>query len=225
VRLPRVTCLRATIRGQRRPFASQDPARAQRTRGSVILRLARGYGTLGVLVGGGGNCLGYAGQSLYLPNWFVRRRGLAMSLAFSGVGVGSIVLLPWLQATIARTGWRTACWALGLLVLPGAARPRAPAEARGPGSPARRRRHAARPDRRGPHQRRGRGLGRRRLDACAGDPDEPLLVAPDNWVRCEAIDLVASWYRETRRIDHDHDALGSAGCRGELPAPLNPAAR
>ncbi len=28
------------------------------------------------------------GQSLYLPNWFVRRRGLAISLAFSGVGVG-----------------------------------------------------------------------------------------------------------------------------------------
>jgi len=75
------------------------------------------YATLGVLVGGGGNCLGYTGQSLYLPNWFVRRRGLAMSLAFSGVGIGSIVLLPWLQAMIARTGWRTACWGLGLLVL------------------------------------------------------------------------------------------------------------
>ena len=75
------------------------------------------YATLGVLVGGGGNCLGYTGQSLYLPNWFVRRRGLAMSLAFSGVGIGSIVLLPWLQALIARAGWRAACWALGLLVL------------------------------------------------------------------------------------------------------------
>ncbi|PYN24864.1 MAG: MFS transporter [Candidatus Rokuibacteriota bacterium] len=75
------------------------------------------YATLGVLVGGGGNCLGYTGQSLYLPNWFVRRRGLAMSLAFSGVGVGSVVLLPWLQILIARAGWRAACWALGLLVL------------------------------------------------------------------------------------------------------------
>ena len=75
------------------------------------------YATLGVLVGGGGNCLGYTGQSLYLPNWFVRRRGLAMSLAFSGVGVGSVVLLPWLQTLIARAGWRAACWALGLLVL------------------------------------------------------------------------------------------------------------
>jgi MFS family permease len=75
------------------------------------------YATLGVLVGGGGNCLGYTGQSLYLPNWFVRRRGLAMSLAFSGVGIGSIVLLPWLQALIARAGWRAACWTLGVLVL------------------------------------------------------------------------------------------------------------
>ena len=75
------------------------------------------YLTLGVLVGGGSVCLGYAGQSLFLPNWFVRRRGLAMSVAFSGVGIGSIVLLPWLQAMIARAGWRAACWALGVLVL------------------------------------------------------------------------------------------------------------
>ena len=48
------------------------------------------YATLGVMVGGGSVCLGYTGQSLFLPDWFVRRRGLAMSLAFSGVGVGSI---------------------------------------------------------------------------------------------------------------------------------------
>jgi len=75
------------------------------------------YLTLGVLVGGGANCLSYTGQSLYLPNWFVRRRGLAMSLAFSGVGVGSIILLPWLQALIGRGGWRAACWAMGILVL------------------------------------------------------------------------------------------------------------
>jgi MFS family permease len=75
------------------------------------------YATLGVLVGGGANCLGYTGQSLFLPNWFVRRRGLAMSVAFSGVGVGSIIMLPWLQGLIGRAGWRAACWTLGLLVL------------------------------------------------------------------------------------------------------------
>jgi MFS family permease len=75
------------------------------------------YATLGALVGGGSNCLGYTGQALYLPNWFVRRRGLAMSLAFSGAGAGSIVLLPWLQTVIERAGWRAACLVLGILVL------------------------------------------------------------------------------------------------------------
>ena len=75
------------------------------------------YATLGVMVGGGSVCLGYTGQSLFLPDWFVRRRGLAMSLAFSGVGVGSMIILPWSQALIGRSGWRAACWALGLLVL------------------------------------------------------------------------------------------------------------
>src|SRR5262245_16852825 len=38
------------------------------------------YLTLGVLVGGGSVCLGYSGQSLFLPNWFVRRRGLAIGI-------------------------------------------------------------------------------------------------------------------------------------------------
>jgi len=75
------------------------------------------YVTLGVLVGGGSICLSYTGQALFLPNWFVRRRGLAMSVAFSGVGVGSIILLPWLQHLIGRSGWRAACWAMGILVL------------------------------------------------------------------------------------------------------------
>ncbi len=75
------------------------------------------YATLGVLVGGGSVVLGYTGQSLFLPNWFVRRRGLALSIAFSGVGVGSIILLPWLQTLIQRAGWRAACLALAVLVL------------------------------------------------------------------------------------------------------------
>ncbi len=74
------------------------------------------YATLGLLVGAGTVCLGYTGQSLFLPNWFVRRRGLAMSLAFSGVGVGSIVMLPALQTQIEASGWRAACWSLGLVI-------------------------------------------------------------------------------------------------------------
>jgi MFS family permease len=75
------------------------------------------YLTLGGLVGGGVNCLAYTGQSLYLTRWFVRRRGLALSVAFSGVGIGSILILPWLQEIIATSGWRAACAALGVAVL------------------------------------------------------------------------------------------------------------
>lgn len=75
------------------------------------------YLTLGMLVGGGSVCLTFTGQSLYLPNWFVRRRGLAISIAFSGVGVGSILLLPAFQTWIERYGWRTACIILGVGLL------------------------------------------------------------------------------------------------------------
>src|SRR5271157_2167055 len=75
------------------------------------------YLILGVLVGCGTNLMTYTAQSLYLPNWFIRRRGLALSLAFAGAGVGAIVLLPWMQAIIVHDGWRAACRAMGLLSL------------------------------------------------------------------------------------------------------------
>ncbi|SEI19686.1 MFS transporter [Tardiphaga sp. OK245] len=75
------------------------------------------YLTIGVLVGAGSVCLGYSGQSLFLPNWFSRKRGLAVGLAFAGVGIGSVTVLPWVQVMIEQTGWRTACTAVGLLVL------------------------------------------------------------------------------------------------------------
>lgn len=75
------------------------------------------YVTIGVLVGAGSVCLGYSGQSLFLPNWFLRRRGLAIGIAFAGVGIGSMTLLPWVQHMIEQTGWRTACTAMGILII------------------------------------------------------------------------------------------------------------
>jgi sugar phosphate permease len=75
------------------------------------------YLTLGMLVGAGTTFTGYTGQALFLPNWFVRRRALAMSIAFAGVGFGSIVMLPALQALVVRHGWRAGCTLLGVLAL------------------------------------------------------------------------------------------------------------
>src|SRR5207245_8443741 len=75
------------------------------------------YLTIGVMVGAGSVCLGYSGFSLFLPNWFIRRRGLAIGIAFAGVGIGSVTLLPWVQHMIEQTGWRNACTANGLLSL------------------------------------------------------------------------------------------------------------
>lgn len=75
------------------------------------------YVTLGMLVGAGTTFTGYTGQALFLPNWFVRRRGLAMSIAFAGVGFGSIVMLPALQAFVERHGWRAGCTLLGVVAL------------------------------------------------------------------------------------------------------------
>ena len=74
------------------------------------------YLTIGVLVGAGSVCLGYSGQSLFLPNWFIRRRGLAIGIAFAGVGIGSVTLLPWVQHMIEQTSWRTACTTMGIIV-------------------------------------------------------------------------------------------------------------
>jgi len=75
------------------------------------------YGTLGVLVGAGANLMTYTVHSQFLPNWFVRRRAFAIGIAFSGAGVGALVLLPWLQSIISGSGWRASCSAMALLVL------------------------------------------------------------------------------------------------------------
>ena len=76
------------------------------------------YATLGVAVGGGANMMTYTAHSQFLPNWFVRRRALAISIAFAGAGVGAVLLLPWLQTIILAKGWRASCVAMGWLARP-----------------------------------------------------------------------------------------------------------
>ena len=68
------------------------------------------------MVVGASIAMSYHGHSMFLPNWFVRRRGLAIGVAFSGVGVGAIVILPWLQSLIEGEGWRHACIVLAAIL-------------------------------------------------------------------------------------------------------------
>jgi len=75
------------------------------------------YMTLGVLVIGAGIMMTYVGHAMFLPTWFERRRGLAVGLAFSGVGVGSIILLPLVQEMILADGWRAASRFMAMLLL------------------------------------------------------------------------------------------------------------
>ena len=74
------------------------------------------YSTLGVLVVGGSISMTYIGHGMFLPNWFVKKRGFAVGIAFSGVGVGSMLLLPWIQNLINESGWREACWAMAIVL-------------------------------------------------------------------------------------------------------------
>lgn len=73
--------------------------------------------TLGCMTVGGSVMLAYMTHSYFLPYWFVRKRGLAMGLAFSGVGIGAIILFPWLQGIIGDDGWRRACYAMAILLV------------------------------------------------------------------------------------------------------------
>lgn len=75
------------------------------------------YLSLGVLVVGSSIALSYVGHGAFVPNWFVRKRGLTTGIAFSGVGVGSIFLFPWMQGVIDDAGWRAACWSMAILVM------------------------------------------------------------------------------------------------------------
>lgn len=54
--------------------------------------------------------------SFVISNWFVARRGTAMGIAFSGMGIGAAVMAPIANWIMLRYGWRTAWGVAGLEV-------------------------------------------------------------------------------------------------------------
>src|SRR5689334_24312461 len=57
------------------------------------------------------------GYAKAIAAWFDRRRGLALGIAMSGVGLGGFVMPQLAQVLIDRVGWRGAYPTLGLLTL------------------------------------------------------------------------------------------------------------
>ncbi|WP_371297976.1 MFS transporter [Paraeggerthella sp.] len=59
--------------------------------------------------------------SVVISNWFTLKRGLAVSIALSGSGLGGVVLSPATSAMIEASGWRAAFLLLAVGVLRGCA--------------------------------------------------------------------------------------------------------
>ncbi len=100
----------------------------------------------GVLGAMGITALGWVPMGVLLSRWFAERRGRAIGVAFSGMGVGIFVTGPLTQWLIARSGWRAASATLGagalLLLLPLVSLGARDPEARAERAPERERPHA-----------------------------------------------------------------------------------
>ncbi len=90
--------------------------------GFVISGLAHSavefYIGIGVFMGIGFAALPMTAQATFLSNWFIRKRGMAIGAAASGIGLGILLVVPWTQRLIAAYGWRAAFFILaGVLAL------------------------------------------------------------------------------------------------------------
>lgn len=80
--------------------------------------VAEFYLGMGILMGFGFAALTMTSQATFLSNWFIRKRGMAIGTAASGIGLGILAVVPWTQSLITAYGWRAAFFILaGLLAL------------------------------------------------------------------------------------------------------------
>jgi MFS family permease len=73
------------------------------------------YLTWGVLVGIGAGTA-YAPTAATVSKWFVKRKGLAVGVVVSGLGMGTLLFSPFSEFLINFAGWRWAAVVLGLIV-------------------------------------------------------------------------------------------------------------
>jgi len=74
------------------------------------------YLTWGLAVGiGVGTC--YAPTAATVSKWFVHRKGMAMGILVSGLGMGTLIFSPLSERLIQSFGWRRAIFIIGLIAL------------------------------------------------------------------------------------------------------------
>ena len=84
---------------------------------SRIQHLWELYLITGVMAALGMAGAGWVPAGVLLSRWFARRRGGMIGLAFSGMGIGVLVVGPVAQYLIVQTGWRRASLLLGVATL------------------------------------------------------------------------------------------------------------
>ena len=84
---------------------------------SRVTELWQLYLAYGLLAAAGESMVGTIANLTVLAKWFSRRRGTAIGLATSGIGVGALLLVPAMQWIISGYGWRVAYVVLGVFIV------------------------------------------------------------------------------------------------------------
>jgi MFS family permease len=83
---------------------------------STSAGLAPAYLYLGLLLPIGISSISGVPQATLLSNWFARRRGTVVGIAYAGMGLGILIMGPLAQYLISRVGWRYSYRILGVVV-------------------------------------------------------------------------------------------------------------
>ena len=75
------------------------------------------YAAVGGLVGVAVSALGMVPSSGLIARWFRERLGTAISIAFAGLGLGALLIVPAVQSLLQNYGWRDSYRLLGLALL------------------------------------------------------------------------------------------------------------
>jgi MFS family permease len=84
---------------------------------SQVQDLWQFYAAVGALTGISVSALGMVPSSSLIARWFRERLGTAISIAFAGLGLGALLIVPAVQYLLQHHGWRDSYRILGLALL------------------------------------------------------------------------------------------------------------